>query len=103
MGELDAGKQETAHCARRRRILHGAGVLREAWAAGVVLAGVSAGAICWFEQGLTDSFDGDLRPLQCLGFLAGSCCPHFDGDAARRPTYHKFVRSGELLPGGCHR
>jgi len=39
-------------------------VLRESWAAGVVLAGVSAGALCWFEQGLTDSFDGDLRPLQ---------------------------------------
>lgn len=74
-------------------------ILREAWSSGVVLAGVSAGAICWFEQGLTDSFDGDLRPLQCLGFLAGSCCPHYDGDAARRPTYHQLVRRGELLPG----
>jgi dipeptidase E len=74
-------------------------VLREAWEAGVVLAGISAGAICWFEQGLTDSYDGDLRPLQCLGLLAGSCCPHYDGEAARRPTYHHLVRRGELLPG----
>ncbi|MEA2600686.1 MAG: dipeptidase [Acidobacteriota bacterium] len=74
-------------------------ILREAWDSGVVLAGISAGAICWFEQGLTDSFDGELRPLQCLGFLAGSCCPHYDGEAARRPTYHQLVRRGELLPG----
>jgi len=74
-------------------------VLREAWAAGVVLAGISAGAICWFEQGLTDSFDGEFRPLQCLGFLAGSCCPHYDGEGERRPTYHQLVRNGELLPG----
>jgi dipeptidase E len=74
-------------------------ILREAWSSGVILAGVSAGAICWFEQGLTDSFDGDLRPLQCLGFLSGSCCPHYDGEAARRPTYHQHVRRGDLLPG----
>jgi peptidase E len=74
-------------------------ILREAWEAGVVLAGVSAGAICWFEQGLTDSFDGELRPLQCLGLLAGSACPHYDGDPARRPTYHHLVRTGVLLPG----
>jgi dipeptidase E len=74
-------------------------VLREAWSSGVVLAGISAGAICWFEQGLTDSFDGELRPLQCLGFLPGSCCPHYDGEAARRPTYHQLVRRGDLLPG----
>ena len=74
-------------------------VLREAWAAGIVLAGVSAGASCWFEQGLTDAHAGELRPLQCLGFLAGSCCPHYDGEAERRPTYHKFLQAGELLPG----
>ncbi|HEX4495436.1 MAG TPA: peptidase E [Thermoanaerobaculia bacterium] len=74
-------------------------VLREAWAAGVVIAGISAGAICWFEQGLTDSFAGSLRPLECLGFLAGSCCPHYDGDPARRPTYHAMQKSGDLMPG----
>jgi dipeptidase E len=74
-------------------------LLREAWNAGVVLAGVSAGAICWFEQGLTDSFSGELRPLQSFGLLAGSCCPHYNGEAERRPTYHRLLRTGELLPG----
>jgi len=74
-------------------------ILREAWEAGVVLAGLSAGAICWFEQGLTDSFEGDLRPLDCLGLLMGSACPHYDGDPERRPTYHRLVRTGVLLPG----
>ena len=74
-------------------------ILREAWEAGVVLAGLSAGAICWFEEGLTDSWEGDLRPLQCLGFLKGSSCPHYHGDPARRPTYHELVGSGVLLPG----
>jgi dipeptidase E len=74
-------------------------VLREAWAAGVVLAGISAGAVCWFEQGLSDAFAEALRPLQCLGLLAGSCCPHYDSEAARRPTYHQMVRTGGIPPG----
>ena len=74
-------------------------LLREAWTSGIVLAGISAGAICWFEQGVTDSFTGPLRPLACLGFLPGSCCPHYDGEAARRPTYHQLVGTGEITPG----
>lgn len=74
-------------------------LLREAWASGIILAGISAGAICWFEQGVTDSFAGDLRPLTCLGFLPGSCCPHYDGEAARRPTYHQLLRTGEITSG----
>jgi peptidase E len=74
-------------------------ILREAWESGVVLTGVSAGAICWFEQGLTDSFSDGLRPLECLGFLPGSCCPHFDGEAQRRPSYHKLLASGEISTG----
>lgn len=74
-------------------------ILREACEAGVILAGLSAGAICWFEQGLTDSFAGDLRPLQALGFLPGSCVPHYNGEASRRPTYHRLLKSGEMRPG----
>jgi dipeptidase E len=74
-------------------------LLREAWESGVVLTGVSAGAICWFEQGLTDSFSDGLRPLTCLGFLPGSCCPHFDGEAQRRPSYHKLLSAGEIAAG----
>jgi peptidase E len=60
---------------------------------------VSAGAICWFEQGLTDSFSDGLRPLDCLGFLPGSCCPHYDGEAQRRPSYHRLLTAGEISAG----
>lgn len=74
-------------------------LLREAWISGTVLAGISAGAICWFEQGVTDSFAGSLRPLGCLGLLPGSCCPHYDGEAERRPAYHRLLREGEIVPG----
>jgi peptidase E len=75
--------------------LHGLDeVLHEAWRAGVVLAGVSAGAICWFEAGVTDSFRADLDGLECLGFLPGSACPHYDGEETRRPAYHRLVREG---------
>src|SRR5262249_8289020 len=74
------------------------GILREAWENGTVLAGVSAGANCWFESSVTDSF----RPLRALadglGFLPGSCCPHFDGEPERRPTYLRLVADG-YLPG----
>ena len=73
--------------------------LREAWQEGVVLAGSSAGAICWFEQGVSDSWADDLRALPCLGFLQGSCCPHYDGEARRRPRFHELVRSGETGGG----
>jgi peptidase E len=74
-------------------------LLREAWESGVVLTGVSAGAICWFEQGLTDSFSERLCPLAGLGFLPGSCCPHYDGEPQRRPTYHQLLASGQIAPG----
>jgi dipeptidase E len=74
-------------------------ILREAWESGVILAGISAGAICWFEQGVTDSFADQLRTLDCLGFLPGSCCPHYDGDAERRPAYHRLLRHGEIASG----
>ena len=74
-------------------------LLREAWESGIVLAGVSAGAICWFEQGLTDSWADRLRPLDCLGFLSGSCCPHYDAEAARRPSLHRLLAGGEMVAG----
>lgn len=75
-------------------------ILREAWQAGVVLAGLSAGSLCWYESGLTDSFGTELRPLDDgLGLLAGSHCPHYDGESQRSPTYEECVRTGQL-PGG---
>ena len=74
-------------------------ILREAWAQGIVLAGVSAGAICWFEQGITDSIPGPLTPLSCLGYLPGSMCPHYDGEAERRPSFHRMLAEGAIAPG----
>jgi peptidase E len=72
--------------------------LREAWRRGIVLCGVSAGMICWFECSVTDSF-GPLAALKDgLGFLPGSACPHYDGEAHRRPTYHRLIRRG--FPAG---
>ncbi|HEY0444399.1 MAG TPA: peptidase E [Candidatus Limnocylindrales bacterium] len=81
--------------------LHGVDTtLREAWDRGIVLAGWSAGAICWFESGVTDSFGPDLGPLDAmLGFLPGSFCPHYDAEERRRPTYERLVAEGRL-PGG---
>jgi len=75
-------------------------ILREAWLSGIVMAGISAGSICWFQQGLSDSvIPGDLAPLNCLGFLPGSNSPHYDGEPGRRPAYHRFIRERELMAG----
>jgi peptidase E len=70
-------------------------ILREAWEAGVVLCGWSAGMICWFEAGVTDSFGPQLAPLRDgLGLLPGSACPHYDGEELRRPVYTELVANG---------
>ncbi|HEY5436879.1 MAG TPA: peptidase E, partial [Candidatus Limnocylindrales bacterium] len=75
------------------------GVLHDAWRRGIVLAGLSAGAMCWFSHGVTDSFGTDLAPLTgALSFITGSFCPHYDSEALRRPRYHELVAAG--LPGG---
>ncbi len=74
-------------------------ILQQAYAQGVILAGISAGSICWFERGLTDSIPGALTALPCLGMLKGSCTPHYDGEAQRRPSYQRLVGSGELIAG----
>lgn len=74
--------------------------MREAWEAGVVLAGVSAGMNCWFEASVTDSYDlAQLAGVEDgLGLLPGSACPHYDGEAERRPVYRRLV--GEGFPAG---
>jgi dipeptidase E len=73
-------------------------LLEKAWKRGVIIAGVSAGALCWFESGVTDSF-GPLAKTRALGFLRGSFCPHYDGEPQRRPTYTKLVAKGALPAG----
>jgi peptidase E len=75
--------------------LHGVdAILRDAWGSGVLLAGGSAGANCWFEASTTDSF-GPLAPLvDGLGLLGGSFCPHYDEEPGRRPLYLDLVAGG---------
>jgi dipeptidase E len=76
-------------------------VLREAWEAGIVLCGSSAGMNCWFEASTTDSFDlSRVAGLNDgLGLLPGSACPHYDGEDQRRPLYRRLVAEGALPPG----
>ncbi len=73
--------------------------LRKAWEHGIVLAGVSAGSICWFEQGITDSIPGNLTVINALGFLEGSNCPHYDEEKERKPAYHRFMREDKISAG----
>jgi peptidase E len=76
--------------------------LRNAYARGIILSGISAGSICWFEQGLTDSFPNQLHPIDCLGILEGSNCPHFDSEPERKPIFMQKISAGELKGGlGC--
>ena len=73
-------------------------ILREAWQAGIVLAGLSAGSMCWFEWGVTTS-SGHAAPAPGLGFLPGSNSVHHDSEPSRRPVYLEAVRTGEIPPG----
>lgn len=82
--------------------LHGVDVaLRRAWEAGVVMAGVSAGANCWFEASTTDSWlVGRADALRDgLAFVPGSFTPHYGSEPARRPSLHALVGSGALPDG----
>ena len=81
--------------------LHGLDeIFRRAWQAGVVLAGVSAGSICWHTGGTTDSFGPDLRPVtNGLAFLPYANGVHYDSEAQRRPLFHRLVADGTLPAG----
>jgi peptidase E len=71
-------------------------ILHQAWRKGVILCGVSAGMICWFRNGLTDSFGGLAVLGDGLGFINASACPHYDGEKDRRPAYTKAIKEGLL-------
>lgn len=74
-------------------------LLRRAWQAGAVLSGISAGMLCWFQGGITDSFGG-FRPLNDgLGLLRGTACPHFDGEPKRQEAFRQLIARG--APAGC--
>jgi peptidase E len=74
-------------------------ILRQAWDRGIVLGGASAGSLCWFEEGTTDSRPKELTIVQGLGFLKGSHSPHYDAEKDRRPLYQKLIGSAQLKPG----
>ena len=81
-------------------------ILRQAYNKGTVMSGVSAGAICWFEKGITDSWENSLNVMDCLSFVEGACCPHYDEEIERRPSLHKLILSKTLnachaIDGGC--
>ncbi len=80
----ESGKGEAALAAARR---------------GLVLAGVSAGAVCWFEFGLFDRHGRGLEPLPALGAVPGCLCPHFDSDLERRAAFPRLIAKGQLPPG----
>lgn len=74
-------------------------LLQRAGDEGTLLTGISAGAICWFEQGVTESAAVELGPIDGLGLLAGSACPHYSGEPERRPAYERLVGEGRIAPG----
>tara|TARA_B100001250_G_C19759312_1_gene771679 strand:+ start:843 stop:1538 length:696 start_codon:yes stop_codon:yes gene_type:complete len=81
-------------------------LLKEAYEKGVIMSGVSAGAICWFDKGITDSWAEDLKVMDCLGFIEGACCPHYDEEPQRKPSLNKFItekvlKSCYAVDGGC--
>lgn len=73
--------------------------LRKAYDAGIVMCGASAGSLCWFEAGTTDSRPKELSKVDCLGWLKLSHCPHYNVEEFRRPLYHKMILAKELSPG----
>jgi peptidase E len=75
-------------------------ILRTVWQQGVVLAGGSAGAVCWHSGGTTMSFGPELATVtDCLAFVPESCCVHYDSDPGRRPLYQRLISEGVLRPG----
>ncbi|MEI5907534.1 peptidase E [Bacillus spongiae] len=74
-------------------------IIQTAYNKGIVLTGLSAGSLCWFEEGVTDSFGDELRPIKGLGLLKGSHCPHYDGEDNRRPSYHETISAKNIKSG----
>tara|TARA_B100001989_G_scaffold25638_1_gene15300 strand:- start:103 stop:783 length:681 start_codon:yes stop_codon:yes gene_type:complete len=81
-------------------------ILQNAYENGIVMSGVSAGAICWFEKGITDSFDKELNIIDCLGIVDGIACPHFDEEKEREPYVNdaiqkEIIESCICIEGNC--
>ncbi len=67
-------------------------ILMHAYQKGIVLSGVSAGAICWFDKGITDSYADKLEIIDCLGIVKGIACPHFDEEKERKPYVYEIIK-----------
>ena len=81
-------------------------ILKKAYESGVIMSGVSAGAICWFQKGITDSWANKLNIIDCLSFTKGNCCPHYDEEAERKPSLSNFILNEQInecfaIEGGC--
>ncbi len=81
-------------------------ILRKAYKNGIIMSGVSAGAICWFDKGITDSYAENLRILDCLGIIEGNACPHFDEEIDREPFVNSILEKGIIkscicIEGNC--
>ena len=81
-------------------------ILKNAYKNGIVMSGVSAGAICWFDKGITDSFANELAILDCLGIINETACPHFDEEKEREPYVNDVINKGILkscicIEGNC--
>ena len=71
-------------------------ILKKAYLNGIVMSGVSAGAICWFQNGITDSWASNLKMMPCLNFIKGTCCPHYDEEPERKPTVKNFLLKNKI-------
>jgi dipeptidase E len=73
-------------------------ILKKTWDKGIILCGISAGSICWFESGNTDSFGG-LDKVEGLGFLPYSNSPHYNSESGRRDNFQSLIKNGEIVDG----
>jgi dipeptidase E len=71
-------------------------ILKIAYERGTVMSGVSAGAICWFDHGLTDSWADELKIMPCMNFISGNCAPHYDEEPERRPATKKLLEKNVI-------
>ncbi|MFC0523426.1 Type 1 glutamine amidotransferase-like domain-containing protein [Pontibacillus salicampi] len=74
-------------------------ILYKAWEKDIILAGISAGGICWFEEGVTDSVPNQLTRTSALGFLKGSFCPHYDGENERQKAFKQLIQDNTIQEG----
>jgi len=81
-------------------------ILKNAYEKGIIMSGVSAGAICWFDRGITDSFANELTILNCLGLVEDIACPHFDEEKEREPYVNDLIKNNIIkscicIEGNC--